>query len=65
MDDTRLMGMARTSEAMNIRKDLDIYLKALGQRINDDKFLFISLTFLDLFKMGLLEFLYSKLVRFL
>lgn len=31
------MGMARISEAVNIRKDLDTYLKASGQKINDDK----------------------------
>ena len=28
--------MARISEAVNIRKALDIYLKASGQKINDD-----------------------------
>ena len=37
MDDTGLMGMARISKTVNIRKALDIYLKASGQRINDDK----------------------------
>lgn len=37
MDDTRLMDMARISEAINIRKAFDIYFKALGQKINDDK----------------------------
>ena len=31
------MGMARISEAVNIRKDLDTYLKALGQKINDNR----------------------------
>ena len=37
MDDTGLMGMARVKEAVNIRKALDTYLKALAQRINEDK----------------------------
>ena len=37
MDDTGLMGMARINEVVNIKKALDTYLKALGQRINDDK----------------------------
>ena len=37
MDDTRLMGMARISEALNFRQALDIYLKASGQCINEDK----------------------------
>ena len=31
------MGMAHVKEAVNIRKALDTYLKALGQRINEDK----------------------------
>ena len=37
VDDTGLMGMARIREATNIRKALDTYLKASGQRINEDK----------------------------
>ena len=37
MDDTGLMGMARINEALNFRQALDIYLKASGQRINEDK----------------------------
>ena len=37
VDDTGLMGMARMSEALNFRQALDIYLKASGQRINEDK----------------------------
>ena len=37
MDYTALMGLARVSEAINFRRALDIYLKALGQCINDDK----------------------------
>ena len=37
MDDTALMGMAKVSEAINFRRALDIYLKASGQCINDDK----------------------------
>lgn len=37
VDDTILMGMARISEAINIRKALDTYLKASSQRINYDK----------------------------
>ena len=37
MDDTGLLGMARISEAVNFRKALDIYLKASGQKINEDK----------------------------
>ena len=31
VDDTALMGMARVSEAINFRRDLDIYLKASGK----------------------------------
>ena len=38
VDDTVLMGMARVSEAINFRRALDIYLKALGQCINDEKY---------------------------
>ena len=37
MDNTRLMGMARISEVVNIIKALDTYLKASSKRINDDK----------------------------
>lgn len=37
MDDTALMGVARINEAANFRKDLGIYLAALGQKINKDK----------------------------
>ena len=37
MDDTALMGLARVSEAINFGRALDIYLKALGQCINDEK----------------------------
>ena len=37
VDDTGLLGKARISEAVNIRKALDLYLKASGQKINDDK----------------------------
>ncbi len=37
VDDTGLLGRARISEAVNIKKALDIYLKALGQKINDNK----------------------------
>ena len=37
VDDTALMGIARVSEAVNFRRTLDIYLKASGQCINDDK----------------------------
>ncbi|XP_057871389.2 uncharacterized protein LOC131077832 [Cryptomeria japonica] len=37
VDDTALMGLARVSEAVNFRRTLDIYLKAAGQSINDDK----------------------------
>ena len=37
VDDTPLMGMARVNEALNFRRALDIYLKASGQCINDDK----------------------------
>ena len=37
VDDTGLMGMARISEAVNFRTALDIYLKASGQKINEDK----------------------------
>ncbi|XP_059077196.1 uncharacterized protein LOC131876295 [Cryptomeria japonica] len=37
VDDTGLMGLARISEAVNFRRALDIYLKASGQCINDDK----------------------------
>ena len=37
MDDIALMGMAKVSKAMNFRRALDIYLKASGQCINDEK----------------------------
>lgn len=37
VDDTALMGIARTSEAVNFRRALDIYLRASGQCINEDK----------------------------
>ena len=37
VDDTTLMGMARVSEAINFRRALELYLKALGQCINDEK----------------------------
>ena len=33
-----LMGMAKVSEAINFRRALDIYLKALGQSINDESY---------------------------
>ena len=36
VDDTRLMGMARISEALNFRQALDIYLKASRKCINED-----------------------------
>ena len=37
VDDTIWKGMARVSEAMNFRRALDIYLKALGHCVNDEK----------------------------
>ena len=37
VDDTGLMGIACVKEVVNIRKALDTYLKASGQRINEDK----------------------------
>lgn len=37
MDDTTLMGLAKIREASNLRKALDIYLAAAGQRINEEK----------------------------
>lgn len=37
MDDTSLMGRDIINEAVNFRRALDIYCKASGQKINEDK----------------------------
>ena len=58
------MGMARVNEAINFRRALEIYLKALGHSINDGKSSIFSSIPLSLFKIGLLGSLDFRLVLF-
>lgn len=54
VDDTSLMSAARIQEATSFQRALDIYVKASGQKISEEKSHFFSSIPLLLFKLGLL-----------